>query len=168
MSSQSARYSILFVCSGNICRSPAAENVFRARAERAGILPAVSIDSAGTHGYHEGEPPDPRSVAVLRQAGYPAEGRARELRAAELRGDAAHHLIVCMDRTHERHVLSAGAARARVALLRSFDPASADHDLADPYYGGDEGFDEMLELIERAMEGLIARVKAELSAGKER
>jgi protein-tyrosine phosphatase len=142
--------------------------VFRARAERAGILPLVVVDSAGTHGYHEGEPPDPRSAAVLRRAGYPAEGRARELRAADLRGDAACHLIVCMDRTHERHVLSAGALRERVVLLRSFDAASADRDLADPYYGGDDGFDEMLELIERAMDGLVAHVKAELSARKER
>jgi protein-tyrosine phosphatase len=73
-----------------------------------------------------------------------------------------------MDRTHERHVLSAGALRERVVLLRSFDAASADRDLADPYYGGDDGFDEMLELIERAMDGLVAHVKAELSARKER
>jgi len=167
MSSQSARYSILFVCSGNICRSPAAENVFRARAERAGILPLVAIDSAGTHGYHEGEPPDPRSAAVLRRAGYPAEGRARELRAADLLGDAAHTLVVCMDRTHERHVLSAGAARERVALLRSFDPAGGHADLPDPYYGGDDGFDDMLSMIERAMGGLVARVKAELSGRRE-
>jgi protein-tyrosine phosphatase len=168
MSSHSALYRIIFVCSGNICRSPAAENVFRVRAERAGLLPRLVVDSAGTHGYHEGEPPDPRSAAVLRRAGYPAEGCARELRAADLRGDAAYHLIVCMDRTHERHVLSAGAPRERVVLLRSFDVASADHDLADPYYGGDDGFDEMLELIERAMDGLVAHVKAELSARKER
>lgn len=172
MSPHSALYRIVFVCSGNICRSPAAENVFRARAERAGLLarllPRLAIDSAGTHGYHEGEPPDRRSLAVLRAAGYPTEGCARELRQNDFLGAEAHDLFVCMDRTHERHVLAAGAPRERVVLLRSFDAASDHADLPDPYYGGDDGFDDMLSMIERAMDGLLARVEAEMSARKER
>ena len=168
MSSHSALYRIVFVCSGNICRSPAAENVFRARAERAGILPRLAIDSAGTHGYHEGEPPDRRSLAVLRAAGYPTDGRARELQSRDFRGAEAHDLYVCMDRTHERHVLSAGAPRDRVVLLRSFDASSGHADLPDPYYGGEDEFDDMLSMIERAMDGLLARVEAEMSARKER
>jgi protein-tyrosine phosphatase len=73
-----------------------------------------------------------------------------------------------MDRTHERHVLAAGAPRDRVVLLRSFDSSSDHADLPDPYYGGDDGFDDMLSMIERAMDGLLARVEAELSARKER
>lgn len=168
MSSHSALYRILFVCSGNICRSPAAENVFRARAERAGILLRLAVDSAGTHGYHEGEPPDRRSLAVLRAGGYPTDGRARELQARDFRGADAHDLFVCMDRTHERHVLAAGAPPERVVLLRSFDAASDHADLPDPYYGGDDGFADMLSMIERAMDGLLARVEAEMSARKER
>lgn len=168
MSSHSALYRIVFVCSGNICRSPAAENVFRARAERAGILPRLVIDSAGTHGFHEGERPDQRSLAVLRAAGYPTDGNARELRESDFRGRDAHDLYVCMDRTHERHVLAAGAPRGRVVLLRSFDATSDAADLPDPYYGGGDGFDDMLAMIERAMDGLLARVEAELSARKER
>ena len=168
MSSHSALYRVVFVCSGNICRSPAAENVFRARAERAGILPKLAIDSAGTHGFHEGERPDRRSLAVLRAAGYPTEGHARELRESDFRGRDAHDLYVCMDRTHERHVLAAGAPRERVVLLRGFDPSSGAADLPDPYYGGDDGFDDMLAMIERAMDGLLARVDAEIAARKER
>lgn len=166
MSCESAAYRIVFVCSGNICRSPAAENVFRTRAARAGIEAKLAIDSAGTHGYHEGEPPDRRSIAVLRSRGYPADGRARELRREDYLGATAHDLFVCMDRTHERHVLSAGAPRERVVLLRAFDPSAAvaggPLDLPDPYYGGAEGFEEMLSMIERAMDGLLARVEADL------
>ena len=128
----------------------------------------LAIDSAGTHGLHEGEPADPRSLAVLREAGYPTEGRARELRAGDFRGAEAHDLYVCMDRTHERHVLAAGAPRGRVVLLRSFDPGSGPADLPDPYYGGAEGFDDMLEMIEQAMDGLVARVRDEIAARKER
>lgn len=167
MSLESAVYSVLFVCSGNICRSPAAENVFRTHAGRAGIISRVKIDSAGTHGYHEGEPPDSRSVAVLKAAGYPADGRARELRSEDFAGaSVSHSLFVCMDRTHERHVLAAGAPRERVVLLRSFDPASTHPDLPDPYYGGPEGFEDMLSMIERAMAGLVARVQADLERRK--
>ena len=128
----------------------------------------LAIDSAGTHGFHEGEPPDSRSLAVLRAAGYPCEGRARELRDGDFRGAGAHDLYVCMDRTHERHVLAKGAPSERVALLRSFDPGSGPADLPDPYYGGAEGFDDMLGMIEQAMDGLVARVRGELAEGKGR
>lgn len=142
--------------------------MFRARAERAGILSRLAIDSAGTHGFHEGERPDRRSLAVLRAAGYPTEGNARELRDSDFRGAAAHDLYVCMDRTHERHVLASGAPRERVVLLRAFDATSGPADLPDPYYGGEDGFDDMLAMIERAMDGLLARVETEMSARKER
>jgi protein-tyrosine phosphatase len=169
---QSALYRVIFVCSGNICRSPAAECVFRARAARAGLLERIAVDSAGTHGLHEGDPPDPRSVRVLLRGGYPVEGRARELRPSDFGGAGVHDLYVCMDRTHERHVLAAGAPRDRVMLLRAFDGtharSGAATDLPDPYYGGAEGFDEMLAMIERAMDGLLAHVEAEVAARKER
>jgi protein-tyrosine phosphatase len=165
---QSALYRVIFVCSGNICRSPAAECVFRARAAQAGLLERLAVDSAGTHGLHEGEPPDPRSVRVLTQAGYRVVGTARELRASDFRAASAHDLFVCMDRTHERHVLRAGAPRERVALLRAFDPNGGGADLPDPYYGGAEDFDAMLGMIERAMDGLLAHVEAKVTARKER
>lgn len=169
---QSALYRVIFVCSGNICRSPAAECVFRARAARAGLLGQLAVESAGTHGLHEGDPPDPRSVRVLSRAGYPVEGTARELRASDFRGARAHDLYVCMDRTHERHVLAAGAPRERVVLLRAFDATGVGSgdaaDLPDPYYGGEEGFDEMLAMIEGAMDGLLARIETEVTARRER
>ena len=169
---QSALYRVIFVCSGNICRSPAAECVFKARAAHAGLLERLAVDSAGTHGLHEGDPPDPRSARVLRRGGYPVEGRARELRPGDFRGEGAQDLYVCMDRTHERHVLAAGAPRERVVLLGSFEArgggSGGSADLPDPYYGGDEGFDDMLAMIERAMDGLLAHVEVEVTVRRER
>jgi protein-tyrosine phosphatase len=153
-------YRIVFICTGNICRSPAAENIFRARAEREGLLAALEIDSAGTGDWHEGEAPDARSAAALRAAGYPADGEARGLRPSDF---ARHDLFVCMDRTHVESVVAGGAARERVVLIRHFDGARDHDDVPDPYYGGREGFTHMIEMLERAMDGLVARVRADLA-----
>lgn len=159
MSSARAPYRILFVCTGNICRSPAAENVFREHARRAGILPDLEIDSAGTGDWHAGEAPDPRSAEALRAAGYPAEGIARGL----LPGDVVRQdLFVCMDRTHVDAVVGRGAPRERVVLVRHFDEARGHDDVPDPYYGGRDGFDEMIRTLEAAMDGLVARVRDEI------
>jgi protein-tyrosine phosphatase len=152
-------FRIVFVCTGNICRSPAAENVFRHFALREGLAERLEIDSAGTGGWHEGEPPDRRSLRALRDRGYPADGRARALVEADY---ARWDLFVCMDRGHVREVVAEGAPREKVVLLRSFDPARGHEEVPDPYYGGDDGFHEMMTMIEASMAGLLAHVQGEL------
>ena len=157
-------FRIVFVCTGNICRSPAAENIFREHARKAGILPQLAIDSAGTGDWHEGEDPDPRSAQALREAGYPDDGTARGLRDH----DFLHHdLFVCMDRSHVREVVARGAPRNRVVLIREFDDGRGHDDVPDPYYGGREGFTEMIAMLEAAMDGLVARVRAEIAGRQE-
>lgn len=153
-------FRIVFICTGNICRSPAAENIFREHARKAGILPDVAIDSAGTGDWHQGEDPDPRSAEALREAGYPDEGTARGLRDH----DFLHHdLFVCMDRSHVRDVVARGAPKERVVLIREFDPRRGHDDVPDPYYGGRDGFTEMIAMLEAAMDGLVERVRAEIA-----
>ena len=160
MGSARGPFRIVFICTGNICRSPAAENIFREHARRAGLLPDLAIDSAGTGGWHEGEGPDPRSVHALRGAGYAAEGTARGLRDGDFLG---HDLFVCMDRSHVRDVVARGAPRDRVVLMRDFDPARGHDEVPDPYYGGDEGFAEMIAMLEASMDGLLGRVREEIA-----
>ena len=160
MTSARAPLRILFVCTGNICRSPAAENLFREHARRAGILPELEIDSAGTGDWHAGEDPDPRSADALREAGYPAVGIARGV----LPGDFVRQdLLVCMDRSHVDDLLARGAPAERVVLIRHFDAARDHDDVPDPYHGGREGFTSMIAMLEAAMDGLMARVRDELA-----
>ena len=109
---------MVFVCSGNICRSPIAEKVFAAELERAGLADGVRVSSAGTGGWHVGDPADSRAAAVLRAAGYPSEHRARQVDAEALGAD----LIVALDDTHLRALRHAVPEPDRVRLLRSFDP----------------------------------------------
>ncbi len=146
---------MVFVCSGNICRSPIAEKVFAAELARAGLAEGVRVSSAGTGGWHVGDPADARAAAVLRAAGYPTEHRARQVDAATLGAD----LIVALDDTHRRALAGAGAGRVR--LLRSFDPAAPERaEVPDPYYGGDDGFAEVLAMIQAAVPGMLDWVRA--------
>ena len=145
---------VVFVCSGNICRSPIAEKVFAAELERAGLAEGVLVTSAGTGGWHVGDPADERAAAVLRAAGYPSDHRARQVDADTLGAD----LIVALDDTHRRALSRAGAGRVR--LLRSFDPTAPEWaEVPDPYYGGDAGFDEVLAMIRAAVPGMLDWVR---------
>jgi protein-tyrosine phosphatase len=150
---------ICFVCSGNICRSPAADLVFGARLERAGIE-GVRVTSAGIGPWHAGEPMDRRARRLLERNGYPTEHTAAQVGAAHLGAD----LLVAMDTGHRDALLRLVADPGRVVMLRSFDPdaAGGDLDVPDPYYGGDEGFQEMLEMIEAATPGLLEWVRERL------
>ncbi|MER6344792.1 low molecular weight protein-tyrosine-phosphatase [Streptomyces sp. NPDC001595] len=153
-------YRVCFVCTGNICRSPMAESVFRARVEEAGLDGVVVVDSAGTGGWHEGDPADPRTVAVLEEHGYDSAHTARQFRADWFdRLD----LVVALDAGHATALrrLAPGEQDARkVRLLRSYDPAAGDDlDVPDPYYGGMDGFEECLEMVEAASAGLLAAVR---------
>jgi low molecular weight protein-tyrosine phosphatase len=154
---------ILFVCMGNICRSPTAEGVMRRLLREEGLEDAVTLDSAGTGGWHAGAPPDERAVAAARARGTTLDGEARAVTAADF---DRFDLLLAMDRENERDLLARAPddeARAKVRLLREFDPASVatgDLDVPDPYYGGPHGFDHVLDLVEAACRGLLDEVRA--------
>jgi protein-tyrosine phosphatase len=154
---------ILFVCMGNICRSPTAEGVMRALLRDEGLDGQIELDSAGTGGWHAGDPPDARATAAARARGIELEGAARRVTAADFE---AFDLLIAMDRENERDLLARAPdpeARAKVRLLREFDPASAatgDLDVPDPYYGGPNGFERVLDLVEAACRGLLDEVRA--------
>ena len=148
---------VLLVCLGNICRSPTAEGVLRKRVETAGWGRLFEIDSAGTAGYHIGEPPDPRSQRHARARGYDISGlRARQLRADDLRH---FHYVLAMDADNlaliqSLHVATPDA-RAQIGLLLDYHPERPGQNVPDPYYGGPEGFDTVLDLVEAASDGLV-------------
>ncbi|QIQ03846.1 low molecular weight protein-tyrosine-phosphatase [Streptomyces liangshanensis] len=155
-------YRVCFVCTGNICRSPVAESVFRARLTEAGLDTLVQVDSAGTGGWHEGDGADPRAAAVLEAHGYDSDHTARQFQASWF----AHlDLVVALDTGHLRDLRSLAptpADAAKVRLLRSYDPAvpsTGDLDVPDPYYGDRAGFEECLEMVEAASEGLLITVR---------
>ncbi|MEJ8643489.1 low molecular weight protein-tyrosine-phosphatase [Streptomyces sp. MS1.HAVA.3] len=154
-------YRVCFVCTGNICRSPMAESVFRAHVAQAGLDTLVEVDSAGTGGWHEGDGADPRTVSVLEDAGYEQDHRARQFRSSWF---ARLNLVIALDAGHLRDLRALAPTpqdAAKVRLLRSYDPAAtaAETDVPDPYYGSLDGFEECLELVEAASPGLLDAVR---------
>ncbi|MFF3642976.1 low molecular weight protein-tyrosine-phosphatase [Streptomyces sp. NPDC002564] len=152
-------FSVCFVCTGNICRSPMAESVFRAKIDEAGLGGSVRVDSAGTDGWHEGDGADPRTVSVLRTAGYDSDHTARQFAADWFAG---RDLVIALDSGHLRALRRQAPTPAdadKVRLLRSYDPEAADPDVPDPYYGDFEGFEECLRMVEAASEGLLDAVR---------
>ncbi|MCB9623055.1 MAG: low molecular weight phosphotyrosine protein phosphatase [Sandaracinus sp.] len=152
--------SVCFVCLGNICRSPTAEGVFRHLVGEAGLDGTIEIDSAGTAAYHVGESPDPRSTATAARRGIVLEGAARKFVARDF---ARFDYVVAMDRKNRddlRRLAPDAEARARISLLRDHDPSSpAESDVPDPYYGGAKGFEEVVDLCERACAALLATIR---------
>jgi protein-tyrosine phosphatase len=149
---------LLFVCSGNICRSPTAEGVMRTLVAQRELDGEIDVDSAGIGDWHAGEAPDSRSAAAAAQRGFVLDGAARQVRARDFED---FDLLLCADRTHQRDLRRLAPdpdAAAKVRLLREFDPASADRadlDVPDPYYGGPDGFDHVLDLVVAACNGLL-------------
>jgi protein-tyrosine phosphatase len=152
---------VLFVCLGNICRSPLAEGVFRHLVAERGLEDRIEIDSAGTGGWHVGEGPDPRSLEVAARNGVSLDGQAaRRIEATDL-GD--FQWIVAMDADNERDLrrLAQEDPDVRIHRLRDFDPEGVG-DVPDPYYGGPQGFDTVYAMVERSCRALLDRVEAEL------
>ena len=144
---------VLFVCTGNICRSPTAHGVFASHVARAGLADRIQVDSAGTHDYHVGEPPDPRTIAAAKRRGYDLSPlRARPVERADL---ARFDVVLAMADEHRRRLvaLARDEHRDRIALFLG------DRDVPDPYYGDAAGFEEVLDLVEEASRGLLAHVK---------
>ncbi|HXV93441.1 MAG TPA: low molecular weight protein-tyrosine-phosphatase [Pseudonocardia sp.] len=159
MTDQRERLSVTFVCTGNICRSPMAEKVFVHELEAAGLAEHVRVTSAGTGGWHVGEPADVRAAALLREHGYADAHVARQLDAELLAAD----LIVALDEGHRRAVQRLVPEPERVRLLRSFDPDSPPGaEVPDPYYGDEPAFIEVLTMIRAATPGLVEWVRANL------
>ena len=154
---------ILFVCMGNICRSPTAEGVMRHVIEREGLGATIEVESAGTGGWHVGDPPDQRSAAAARKRGITIDGAARQFTSEDFDD---FDLILAMDEQNRRDILrlaSSDEQRAKVRMFREFDPASRGEpnlDVPDPYYGGEDGFEDVLDLVEAAAEGLLAEARA--------
>jgi protein-tyrosine phosphatase len=158
-------FRVCFVCTGNICRSPIAEAVVRAALSDAGLAGAVEVDSAGTAGWHVGEPADVRVSRLLAGRGLECAHRARQFDADWF---DRYDLVIALDTGHARKLakLADGQpdAAGKVRLLREFDPAAGgDLDVPDPYYGGTEGFEEVYDLVQAAIPGLIAEIRARLA-----
>ena len=155
-------YAVLFVCMGNICRSPTAEGVFRHLVQQAGLQDRILIDSAGTHDYHVGSPPDERSAQHAARRGYDLSPlRARQVGPRDFE---RFDLLLAMD-WENLELLREDCPpqhRHKLRRLMEFAPAGLGEVVADPYHGGEKGFETVLDHIEAACEGLLRQVRAEL------
>ena len=152
-------YKVLFVCMGNICRSPAGECIFRSFVEEAGLEESIEIDSAGTIGFHEGNPPDSRMKATGKRRGYSIVGAARQIKPADF---AAFDLIVTMDNENYHNVMRikpSGETRATVKPFCEFCTEHSEEEVPDPYYGGAAGFEHVIDLLEDGCRSILAHAQ---------
>jgi protein-tyrosine phosphatase len=157
-------YRVLFVCTGNICRSPTAEGAFRAIVEQAGLGERIEVDSAGIYGYHVDDPPDPRSIRAALQRNIDISGlRARRVRDVDF---DAFDLILAMDRGHLDHLRARRREhhKAELRLFLDFHTQARHRDVPDPYYGDAPDFEVVLDLVENASQGLLAAVRSKIGA----
>jgi protein-tyrosine phosphatase len=152
-----APVAVLFICMGNICRSPLAEGLFRHKARGRGAANRFVIDSAGTGGWHVGERPDDRVREIADRHGVSVDGRARQVTPEDFH--RFDHLI-CMDEGNRRHLVYSGAPDSKLRLLLECDPSAAVREVPDPYYGGQRGFDAVYGLIDSACEALLDELLA--------
>lgn len=159
---------ILFVCLGNICRSAAAEAVMKRYLRESGREEAFRVDSAGTAGYHEGEPADPRMIEVAGQRGYEVDSVARKIRLSDL---DAFDLILTMDQENYRHVMRLCSTSEQRRKVRPFIDFVSEKTrsrygidcVPDPYYGGRRGFDQVLDILEDAMPAIVQEIGRDIS-----
>jgi len=152
-------YKLLFVCLGNICRSPSAENIMNHLIQQAGLSDQIVCDSAGTSSYHIGSPPDRRMSAAASKRGITLTGQARQFRPEDFE---KFDLILAMDKENYRDILtldSKGRYSDKVKLMCDFCRSHPDQEVPDPYYGGTEGFNYVIDLLLDACEGLLGEVR---------
>jgi protein-tyrosine phosphatase len=158
-------YKLLFVCLGNICRSPAAENIMNHLIEQAGLSERIICDSAGTSSYHIGSSPDPRmSAAATQKLQMKMRGRARQFQKSDFEN---FDLILAMDKDNYEDILSidlTGKYRQKVRLICDFCSRHTLKEVPDPYYGGTEGFNQVIDLLVDACEGLLKHLTSQHSA----
>lgn len=153
---------VLFVCMGNICRSPLAEGVFKRRVAEAGLSRQIASDSAGTHGYHVGEAPDARAQRAAQRRGYDISGlRARQVTHRDF---GEFDYVLAMDETNRRLLarLCPEGQTHKLKLFMQFHAHAVTREVPDPYYGGEQGFERVLDLVEEAAQGLLSHLLAQL------
>lgn len=159
---QRAEINLLMVCLGNICRSPTAHAVMQHKLNAAGLAATVAVDSAGTAAYHIGKAPDPRSIEAAARRGYDL----RELRARQVSSSDFRHFDYLLAMDHSNHGnllrLSGPDGQSQVHLLLDFAADAGLREVPDPYYGGEQGFEQVLDLVEQACDGLLAHLQADL------
>ena len=156
------KISIIFVCTGNICRSPTAEAIFKSKIEGMGLTDFFLVDSAGTHGYHIGQSPDQRSVSAAKPYNYSFEGI--KSRAFDVSIDYENDYIIAMDQSHLNWLMENKPLEcsSKINLLMNFDQNSqSNKDIEDPYYGGEKGFKLVIEKIQGGIDTLIEHIKKE-------
>lgn len=159
MSATPQPYRLLFVCMGNICRSPAAEGIMRKRVADAGLDAAVEIDSAGTGGWHEGEPADARMRKHGLRRGYSFDSIARQVQTRDFRD---FDLILIMDQQNLRDIrpfAPDAEAMKKVRLFTDFAEDRRETAVPDPYYGGDQGFEHVLDILENGCDHLLSKLE---------
>ena len=150
---------VLFVCLGNICRSPTAEGVFRDVVSRAGLEERIEIDSAGTHAYHIGSPPDSRAQQAARRRGIDLSGlRGRKAVQADFE---YFDFVLAMDEENLDNLLAIcpEGLEGKAQLFLDYAPHRPEREVPDPYYGGDAGFERVLDMVEEASQGLLAEIR---------
>ncbi len=154
----SRKINVLFVCMGNICRSPLAHGLFEDRVSKDGLSDRIMVDSAGTHAYHVGEPPDPRSQQTALRHGIDlSRQRARRVGLPDFE---TFDYILAMDRDNYRILMDSAPAEQqhKIRLFLEFAPQRSEEEVPDPYYGGPDGFDRVYEMVEAASNGLMTDI----------
>jgi protein-tyrosine phosphatase len=156
------RVKVLFVCMGNICRSPTAHGVFRHLVQEAGLVQQIEIDSAGTHAYHIGNPPDVRSAATAKKRGIDlSDLRARKVDLGDL---YLYDYVLAMDSDNHRILMAMAPneVKHKIRLFLEFAPQWGKREVPDPYYGGEDGFEHVFDLVQAASEGLLIDIRQRL------
>ena len=151
---------VLFVCLGNICRSPLAEGIFKYKVKQEGLVDKVHVESAGTSGWHIGERPDPRSIEIAEQKGIYLDSYGRKAVNTDFKD---FDYIIAMDGNNfsdlKRLPASSENGAAKLKLMRDFDEIGKGQDVPDPYYGGDDGFSYVFDLLDRSCQNLLEKIK---------